>query len=66
MVCAVWRSVANLTIMQAQDILGLGSEARMNRSSTVGNNWCWRAKPGTFTEELANKLSHKMDIYGRR
>lgn len=66
MMGAVWRSVANLTIMQAQDILGLGSESRMNQPSTVGSNWCWRAEPGIFTKELADKLSHKMDIYGRR
>jgi len=65
MMNALWGSVAGLTIVQAQDILGLGSEARMNRPSTVGGNWLWRAKEGVFTEELAEKLRHKMKIYGR-
>ncbi len=62
---ALWRSVANLTIVQAQDILGLGSEARMNRPGTVGNNWKWRAAKGAFTEELAEKIKRKMEIYDR-
>lgn len=65
MMSALWGSVANLTIVQAQDILGLGSEARMNRPATVGSNWQWRAKEGAFTEELARKLRRKMNIYGR-
>lgn len=65
MMCALWCSVAELTIVQAQDILGLGSEARMNVPSTVGNNWRWRAVRGAFTDELAEKLYRKMKIYGR-
>lgn len=65
MMSSLWRSVAELTIVQAQDLLGLGSEARMNAPSTVGSNWCWRAVPGAFTDELAEKLRRKMRIYGR-
>lgn len=65
MMRALWGSVADLTIVQAQDILGLGSEARMNEPSTVGNNWKWRAKEGVFTEELAEKIRHQMKLYGR-
>ena len=65
MMCALWSSVADLTIVQAQDILGLGSEARMNEPSTVGNNWRWRAVSGVFTKQLAQKLRRKMKIYGR-
>lgn len=65
MMCALWSSVADLTIIQAQDVLGLGSEARMNEPSTVGSNWRWRAVAGVFTEELAQKLRRKMKIYGR-
>ena len=51
--------------MQAQDILGLGHEARMNTPSTLGGNWCWRAKPGAFSPQLAKKLRHVTEIYGR-
>lgn len=65
MMCALWGSVANLVIVQAQDILGLGSEARMNTPATVGNNWKWRAKDGVFTDELAKRLRNYMERYER-
>lgn len=65
MMCALWSSVAALTVVQAQDILGLGSEARMNTPSTVGNNWRWRAGPGSFTPELAARLREFMQLYER-
>lgn len=62
---ALWKSVAELTVVQAQDLLGLGSEARMNEPATVGENWHWRALPGVFTSELAERLRHEMEIYER-
>lgn len=62
---ALWGSVADLTVVQAQDILGLGSEARMNTPSTVGSNWCWRAHADAFTPELARRLCAKAKLYGR-
>ena len=65
MLDALWESVANLTVVQAQDLLGLGREARMNEPSTVGKNWQWRAKPGVFTKELADKIYEKMRLYNR-
>lgn len=65
MMCVLWGSIAELTIVQGQDLLGLGTEARMNEPSTVGKNWQWRTLPDTFTEELAKKLRRKMQIYGR-
>lgn len=65
MMQALWASVADLTIVQAQDLLGLGSESRMNTPSTTGNNWCWRALPGSFTKELADRLRHLTKLYGR-
>ena len=65
MICALWESVADLTIAQAQDLFGLGKEARMNEPSTLGDNWCWRAKPGVFTHELADKLRTMTALYGR-
>ncbi|HVX32741.1 MAG TPA: 4-alpha-glucanotransferase [Solirubrobacterales bacterium] len=44
-------------ILQAQDVLGLGSEARMNTPGTVGpRNWSWRLDPGALTPELAARL----------
>ena len=65
MMDVLWESVANMVIIQAQDILDLGSEARMNQPSTVGTNWQWRALPGVFTQELASRLKNKMEIYNR-
>lgn len=65
MLRGIWSSVADLAIVQAQDILGLGHEARMNTPSTLGGNWCWRAKPGAFSARLAKKLRHVTEIYGR-
>ena len=65
MMCALWQSVAELTIVQAQDLFGLGSESRMNTPSTLGSNWIWRALPGSFDEALAEKLRHYTELYGR-
>ncbi len=62
---ALHGSVADLVIVQAQDLLGLGAEARMNTPSTLGENWKWRANAGVFTEELAEKLKKVIGIYGR-
>ncbi len=61
----LWGSVADVTIVQMQDLLELGSEARMNQPSTVGNNWTWRAYPGFFTKEIREKLLERMELYGR-
>lgn len=60
-----WSSVANLSIAQMQDFLGLGSEARMNIPSTIGGNWQWRVKPEYLTDELAEKIHDMTKLYGR-
>ena len=62
---ALMTSNANTTIIQFQDLLGLGSEARMNTPSSVGTNWLWRAKEGSFDSALAQKLLHKTQLYIR-
>ena len=49
-------SRSRLAVVQAQDVLGLGSEARMNLPSTVGRNWKWRLEPGQLTREHALRL----------
>lgn len=66
MMRTLWGSVADVTIVQAQDLLGLGSESRMNVPSTAGGNWRWRALPGSFDDALAEKLFHYMNVYGRK
>ena len=65
MMRTLWASNSDTTIVQFQDLLGLGSEARMNTPSSVGANWQWRALPGSFNSELAQLLRHKMEIFDR-
>jgi len=65
MMRGAWASPADLAVMQAQDLLGLGSEARINIPSTLGENWKWRALPGVFTPQLARRLHREMRVYQR-
>ena len=65
MMRSAWASPAELAVMQFQDVLGLGSEARMNTPSTLGDNWQWRALPGSFDQELAERLYQEMRTYQR-
>ena len=59
-------SVSDLCVVQMQDYLNLGGEARMNFPGTMTNcNWTWRAKSGVFTPELAQRIRHLAKLYGR-
>ena len=59
-------SVSKLCVVQMQDYLGLGGEARMNFPGTLSaSNWSWRAKPGFLTEELTKKIYDITKRYGR-
>ena len=49
-------SRAALAIIPVQDVLELGSEARMNRPGEVGGNWAWRLEPGQLGAEAASRL----------
>jgi 4-alpha-glucanotransferase len=51
-----YSSRAELAIVPAQDVLGLGSEARMNRPGRTGGNWRWRLERGALTPALARRL----------
>ena len=59
-------SVADIVILPMQDVLGLGTDARMNIPSTVENNWRWRMKENQPSPELAVKLREMNYMYGRR
>lgn len=61
----VLSSVGNLAVVQIQDYLGLGSEARMNTPSTLDGNWQWRAKKDALTDKLAEKINSITKLYGR-
>jgi 4-alpha-glucanotransferase len=58
-------SRANLAIVPAQDVLGLGSEARMNRPGEVEGNWSWQLQPGELTDEHAARLRELAVSAGR-
>ena len=58
-------SSSNTCIIQAQDLLGLGAEARMNFPSTVGNNWKWRIDSKMLTKTAMDKI-YDMSIISDR
>jgi 4-alpha-glucanotransferase len=58
-------SAADTAIMPMQDVLELGSEARMNLPSTTGNNWKWRMREDPLRHDLAAKLREMNRMYGR-
>ena len=62
---AAMASVADLAVFPLQDVLGLGSEARINVPSTLGTNWKWRMKREDFTKEIAEKMKDMTNLYGR-
>jgi 4-alpha-glucanotransferase len=58
-------SVADLAIIPVQDVLGLGTEARMNRPGTASGNWAWRVGSGALTAAHARRLRGLSETYGR-
>ena len=62
---AVYASVADYAIVQMQDVLGLGSEARINVPSTLGGNWAWRIDKHASTKEIAARLKKLAIKYNR-
>lgn len=65
MMRGIWASASELAIVQIQDLLELGSEARINTPSTLGGNWEWRARPGFASESLKQRLRHQLELYHR-
>lgn len=62
---AALSSVADTAIIPVQDYLGLGSEARVNMPSTLGNNWKWRLRDGQLDDSLAERIREITKLYGR-
>ena len=62
---AIWASVAVFALAPMQDLLNLGTEARMNYPSRLGGNWEWRMEKGKLTGELNEKLRKLNFIYSR-
>lgn len=65
MMKAVWASKADTAIVTMQDLLGLGSEARMNFPSTTKDNWQWRAQSDYITSDLTEKIKYYTALYQR-
>jgi 4-alpha-glucanotransferase len=69
----VWWSLTRLALgsrsalcmLQAQDLLGLGSEARMNRPGRASGSWRWRLRPGQLGEREAGRLAAMTREAGR-
>jgi 4-alpha-glucanotransferase len=65
MIRSAVNSVASLSVVPLQDVLGLGSEARMNVPSKTEGNWRWRLRPEMLRQELAAKLSALSEVADR-
>ena len=63
MVILAMSSIADTAILPMQDVLGLGSEARMNCPGIAENNWEWRLLPGQWSTDIV--LADKTKTYGR-
>ena len=61
----IWASVAVFAIAPIQDVLDLGTEARMNYPSRLGGNWHWRMRDKDLTASLAQKLKEFNGLYLR-
>ena len=58
-------SVGNTVVMPFQDILGLGTDAKMNTPSQATGNWTWRCRTESFNDELSGRLKYLTYLYGR-
>jgi 4-alpha-glucanotransferase len=60
-----WKSVAEVAISPLQDLLGLGSEARMNTPGLAEGNWGWRFRPEQFRPGTIEKIAEWTLRYDR-
>jgi 4-alpha-glucanotransferase len=65
MIRLVFQSASDLAVVPAQDLLGLGNDARMNVPGTPRGNWGWRLAEGALTPEIASRLRELSDAYDR-
>jgi 4-alpha-glucanotransferase len=62
---AVFASVADTAIVPLQDVLGLGTQARMNLPASTSGNWSWRFQAESLTDEHSRRLRRLSELYGR-
>jgi 4-alpha-glucanotransferase len=65
MIALAFSSRASLAMLQAQDVLWLGSEARMNTPGRARGNWRWQLRDGALTAALARRLREATEASGR-
>ncbi len=65
MIRTLMASVADTVIFPLQDVLGLGSEARMNLPARPSGNWCWRFRSEVLTDEVRDRLRLMSEAYER-
>ena len=58
-------SVGELAVIPMQDLLGLGSAARLNTPGTSRGNWIWRLPAGALTPQLAQQYARLNRVFGR-
>ncbi len=61
----LFQSVAGMAVLPIQDVLALGTEARMNMPGQAEGNWTWRLFPGQLTTQHAERLREFSELYGR-
>ena len=62
---AVWASVADTAIAPLPDLLGIGTEGRMNLPASESGNWHWRMTKDSLTDEIIERLRDLTETYGR-
>ena len=65
LIALAFSSRAAVAMLQTQDVLGLGSEARMNLPGTATGSWKWRMREGALTADLARRLRAASEAAGR-
>lgn len=65
MLCTLWGCTADTAIAMMQDLLGLGSEGRMNTPGSLRGNWQWRMPPDAPLNSIAEHLFEMSRLYGR-
>jgi 4-alpha-glucanotransferase len=58
-------SVAEMAIIPLQDVLSLGSAARMNTPGRASGNWSWRYTPPMLDPQVTERLRTLTALYGR-
>jgi 4-alpha-glucanotransferase len=65
MISLAYSSVANSAVAMLQDLMNLGTEARMNFPGKPSGNWQWRYTQDMLTSDIAQRLGELTELYGR-